>query len=180
MGERFPEEYEFCVGKSEKGYITFETLYEYLCNSFNDWLNANQVTRPVIVWTDWHETRNNYYLARQLQELDIILYGLPPNTTHIMQPLDVAVFGPLKKNWSRGAKEYESQNPDTMITQVNFAEVFLPIYFNSLSADNIKAGFHKCGLCPFNPEAPDYSKLKSASAQREEPSTIFEGIDCGE
>ncbi|XP_068233201.1 tigger transposable element-derived protein 1-like [Palaemon carinicauda] len=180
MGENFPEGYDCCVGKSEKGYITFETLYEYLCNSFNDWLNDNNVQRPIIIWTDWHETRNNYYLAKQLQLLNIVLYGLPPNTTHMMQPLDVSVFGPLKKSWSRGAKEFEHQNPDSMITQVNFAKVFLPIYYNCVSADNIKAGFKKCGLCPFDQDAPDYSKIESASSQREDPSTIFEGIDCGE
>lgn len=180
MGENFPEDYECCVGKSEKGYITMETLYEYLCNSFNDWLNQNEVQRPIIIWTDWHETRNNYYLGKQLQELNIVLYGLPPNTTHIMQPLDVGVFGPLKKNWSQGAKDYEHENPDTLITQINFAKVFLPIYFNCVSTNHIKAGFKKCGICPFDPDAPDYSKLQSASTQREEPSSIFEGIDCGE
>ena len=26
----------FSVGKSEKGYITYETLYEFLCNDFED------------------------------------------------------------------------------------------------------------------------------------------------
>lgn len=177
MAEHFPENYDCCVGKSESGYITFETLYEYLCNSFNDWLNDNNVERPIIMWTDWHETRNNYYLAKQLQHLKIIMYGLPPNTTHMMQPLDVAVFGPLKKAWSRGAKEFEHQNPDTMITQINFAEVFLPLYYDCVTADNIKSGFSKCGLYPFNAESPDYSKLVSASAQREVTSSIFEGIE---
>lgn len=178
--ERFPDNLPFIAGKSEKGYITFETLYEYLCNGFNDWLLENNVKRPVIVWTDWHETRNNYYLAKALQEMQVVLFGLPPNTTHMMQPLDVAVFGPLKKKWTKGAKEYEHKHPDEMITQVNFAEVFLPIYYEAISTENIKAGFAKCGLCPFDADAPDYTKVGSASAQQEEPSTIFEGIDNGE
>ena len=78
IADSMPENLKCCVGKSEKGYITFETLYEYLCNSFNDWLNENNVSRPVILWTDWHETRNNYFLAKQLQELQMIMYGLPP------------------------------------------------------------------------------------------------------
>lgn len=178
MAEHFPEQFECCVGKSDRGYITFETLYEYLCNSFNDWLNDNNVQRPIILWTDWHETRSNYFLAKELLELNIIMYGLPPNTTHIMQPLDVAVFGPLKKAWAKGAKDFEHKNPDSMITQTNFAEVLLPLYYGCIKPENIKAGFDKCGLYPFNPEAPDYSKLEAASAQREVPSTVFEGIEC--
>lgn len=43
MTEEFPENYEFMVGKSERGCITFETLYEFLCNGFNDWLTTNNV-----------------------------------------------------------------------------------------------------------------------------------------
>ena len=105
MAEQFPPSYKFTVGKSEKGYITYETLYEYLCNDFSDWVTEHNIQRPVIVWTDWHETRNNYFLAKTLNEQIIILYGLPPNTTHFMQPLDVAVFGPLKKGWSHSVRE---------------------------------------------------------------------------
>ena len=167
------------LGKSEKGYINFENLYEYLCNTFNDWLIEKNVQRPVIIWTDWHESRNNYYLATSLKEMQIVLYGLPPNTTHLMQPLDVAVLGPLKKSWTKGAKRFERENPDRMITQVNFAKVFLPIYYETVSPENIKAGFSRNGLLPFNADAPDYSKLASASAMHEEPSTLFENIDLG-
>lgn len=122
--EQFPQNIKFVVGKSEKGYVTHETLYEYLCNEFHEWLTVNEVTRPVILWTDWHESRNNYYLAETLHEQGIILYGLSPNTTHVMQPLDVAVFGPLKKGWSKECKEWEAAHNDEIITQLNFAKSF--------------------------------------------------------
>ena len=130
------------------------------------------------MYTDWHETRNNYFLAKTLNELNIILYGLPPNTTHFMQPLDVSVFGPLKKGWARSVREWETAK-DESVTQANFAQVFMPAYHKYLSAENIKSGFAKCGLLPFNSDSPDYGKLKAAAAQKEHGSTIFEGIDQG-
>ena len=129
MVEEFPENYEFAVGKSEKGYITYETLYEFLCNTFYDWLKEKDIKLPVLVFTDWHETRNNFYLASKLNELGIILYGLPPNCTHLMQPLDVSIFGPLKKGWQTAVKNYERENPDEIVTQKTFAKVFLPAYY---------------------------------------------------
>ena len=98
----------------------------------------------------------------------------------MMQPLDVSVFGPLKKKWTKGAKDFERANPDDSITQVNFAKLFLPIFYESVTPENIKAGFSKCGLVPFNPDFPDYAKLASSSAQRSEPSTLYEGINVGE
>lgn len=62
--EKFPASFRFIVGKSEKGYINYETLYEYLCNDFNDWLSINNLQHPVIVWMDWHETENNHHLVK--------------------------------------------------------------------------------------------------------------------
>ena len=180
MTEEFPTDYEFTVGKSDKGYITYETLYEYLTNSFNNWLTTNNIQRPVILWTDWHETRNNYFLAKTLNEQQIILYGLPPNTTHFLQPLDVSVFGPLNKGWSKEAKQWETAHSDEVITQVNFAKVFLPAYQKYVTPENIISGFAKCGLVPFNPDSPDYSKLKAGPAQRTSDTFIFEGVDQGE
>lgn len=167
------------VGKSERGYITYETLYKYLCNGFNDWMNETNATHPVIVWTDWHETRNNYYLAKQLNEFNIILYGLQPNATHFMQPLDVVVFGPLKKAWTRAAKEWEREHHDEILNQQHFAEVFLPTYHHYLPSKNIKAGFAKCGLLLFDPDKTDYSKIEAVAAQQECPATVFEGVDQG-
>ena len=52
------------------------------------------------------------------------------------------------------------------LTQVNFAEVCLPIYYKYVTPENIKAGFAKCGLLPFNPDVPDYSKLESSAAEK--------------
>ena len=176
--DEFPEEYDFVVAKSEKGYITYETLYEFMCNSFDEWLTSHNVKRPVLVFTDWHETRNSYHLASKLNEQKIILYGILPNTTHLMQPSDVSVFGPLKKGWTRTAKDYEFQHPDSMIRQENFAKIFLPVYYKYVTGDNIRAGFEKCGLYPLNEERPDYSKIGPAAAQRQVES-IFEGIGQG-
>ena len=97
-----------------------------------------------------------------------------------MQPLDVAVFGPLKKGWQKSVKEYERHNPDAILTQKSFAKVFLPSYYQYVTADNIIAGFQKCGLMLFNENRPDYTKLEAAAAQKEMTTTIFEGVDQGE
>ena len=36
---------------------------------------------------------------------------LPANSTHIMQPLDVGVFGPMKNKWKNQLSKYREQNP---------------------------------------------------------------------
>ena len=41
----------------------------------------------------------NVDLVRVAEENDIHFVMLPPNATHILQPLDVAVFSSLKQSW---------------------------------------------------------------------------------
>lgn len=72
-------------------------FYEYMYNHFDNWLTENEIICLAVVWTDWHESRMWFHLAKNQKELKIMPYGIPSNTTHFLQPLDVGVFGPLKK-----------------------------------------------------------------------------------
>ena len=39
------------------------------------------------------------HFSEEVTGLSLSFECFPPNTTHFMQPLNVAVFGPLKKQW---------------------------------------------------------------------------------
>jgi hypothetical protein len=41
---------------------------------------------------------------------DIEFVCLPPNSTHVLQPLDVGLFGPMKACWRRQLREYAAQD----------------------------------------------------------------------
>lgn len=41
----------------------------------------------------------------------IEIYRLVPNATHLMQPLDKGVFGPLKKEWYKTVRKTTRENP---------------------------------------------------------------------
>lgn len=49
--------------------------------------------------------------------------------------------------------------------------------FQICDTRKIKAWFKKCGILPFDHNAPDYSELEATAAQQEYPSTIYEGVD---
>jgi len=48
------------------------------------------------------------------------MVALYPNSTHIIQPLDVAVFGPLKSKWKRIVKQWRIEN-DTEISKFDIS-----------------------------------------------------------
>ena len=134
---------EFYAGKSAKSWITFECIFEYLVNGFNKWPTEKCITRPVLVFTDWHETRANFFLAERLTSLGIVLIGLLPNTTHLLQPLDVAVFGPMKKMWLRTTNEWRLRNPEDELTPNNFASVFYTLLPPSSKSGKYKGWFYE-------------------------------------
>lgn len=77
---------------------------------------------------------------------------MPPHSSHILQPLDVGCFSPLKKAYSRQIEDL-IRSHITHITKVEFLAAFKAAFFNSITEKNICGGFQGAGLVPFNPQA---------------------------
>lgn len=87
------------IGISESGWMTGETFYEYVVNIFYKWLLEEKIRFPVVLFLDGHSSHLTLNLSKFCKEHEIILIALPPNSTHIMQPLDISFFHPLKSAW---------------------------------------------------------------------------------
>ena len=111
--------------------------------------------------TLFHFKHFNYHTISETLERGIILLGLPKNTTHIMQPLDTHVFGPLKQAWKEEVARLTFK--DIELRKDTFSEHFFKFYetFMGERSTIIKNSFKDTGLCPLNPNQPKYSKLMS-------------------
>ena len=87
------------------------------------------------------------------RQKDIILFCLPPHMTHTLQPLDVAVFKSLKDNYSKTVRSLIFAKPSFVVTKREFSKVIRVPFEHAFSITNLKAGFSKCGIDPFNPDA---------------------------
>ena len=76
---------------------------------------------------------------------------MPTHSSHILQPLDVSCFAPLKKAYSRQI-ESKMRLGNNHITKVEFLPAFHTAYQQAITAETILAGFAATGLVPFNPE----------------------------
>lgn len=85
------------IGKTESGWMTGESFFEYISNVFIPYLNEKEICRPVIVFLDGHKSHLTFQLSKFCRDNQIHLVALYPNSTHILQPLDVALFSPFKK-----------------------------------------------------------------------------------
>ena len=48
-------------------------------------------------------------VVRLAKEKDVYFTALPPNSTHLLQPLDVAVFRPMKAHWRQILGNYRAE-----------------------------------------------------------------------
>ena len=82
-------------GLSSKGWVDTELFRGWLIDHF---IHFTVGARPLLLLLDGHSSHYQPDLVRFAKEHDIILFCLPPHTTHESQPLDVAVFTSLKQN----------------------------------------------------------------------------------
>ena len=98
-------------------------------------------------------------------ENNIAFVCLTPNSTHLLQPLDVVFYGPFKKKWRGILDEWKAcvRKASRSLSKNAFAGLLRKLN-NSLinKAENLQNGFKKCSIYPFNPQKvlerlPDYS-----------------------
>src|SRR5437762_2632121 len=81
---------------------------------------------------------------------NILLMILPPHSSHLTQPLDVGVFGVLKKVMA-SKLEPLLRTGVSRIQKVEWTGAFVKAYEEAFRAQNIIGGFHGTGIHPYVP-----------------------------
>lgn len=143
------------LGRSDSGWMTGQTFYEYIANIFHPWLIQNQIELPVLLFVDGHSSHLTYSLSEFCSQNGIIIAALLPNSTHILQPLDVAVFRPLKEKWKKVVHAWKVKHSGKKIKRENFAPLMESV-LQQIDKEVFINGFRTCGLFPFNENAINY------------------------
>ena len=101
---------------------------------------------------DGHESHHSTEFELFCKENKIITLCMPSHSSHILQPLDVGCFGPLKKAYGREI-EGLMRAGITHITKADFLPAFHAAFKASITEKNIQGAFRGAGLVPFNPQS---------------------------
>ncbi|XP_053621416.1 uncharacterized protein LOC128681499 [Plodia interpunctella] len=158
------------IGHTESGWMNMAAFYEYVANCFYPWLIQHNIQFPVALFLDGHTSHISLPLTVFCKEKGIILIALLPNATHVLQPLDVSVFRPVKGTWRTVVHDFRVQNNFAKLRRIDFAPQVDICLKKTLVSQTIKNGFQCCGLYPFGPDNVNYDKLltKNANATSEE------------
>ena len=145
--------------KSPNGYMDAELFTTWMRRVF---IPDTSHLRPTLLIFDGHASHITIDVIDIARENNVILYCLPPHTTNILQPLDVAIFRPMKQHFSRLCGSIQlatiGQPKKVRINKTNFTAIFKEA-FGSITLSTIENGFRKCGIVPLNKDAIDKTKL---------------------
>ena len=137
-------------GLSDNGWMNTGLFESWLTEHF---LKCAVPERPLLLLLDGHSTHYQPEVVRLARQNDVIMLCLPPHSTLEAQPLDVAVFGPLKVHWTNVCHNYFQKNPGKVLSKFTFNSLFSQAWMKSVLPESIIHGFKKCGVHPFNPSA---------------------------
>lgn len=136
--------------------MTSELMIQYM-----QWLRQFiDSDRPIIYFFDNHKSHMSIDLATLCRENRIITIGLYPNATSIIQPLDVGLFGELKRQFKTSMESWKSQslNKGQSFDVVDLAPLIKEITDFIATLEVIQKAFQKCGLFPWNVRNVNFSR----------------------
>lgn len=129
--------------------------------TFDDWFSAHllpilkkQEGKKVVIG-DNLSSHVSLNVVKLCEANDIHFVCLPPNSSHLTQPLDVAYFRPLKMKWRQILTQWkQSESGKTVSTMPK--DIFPQLLKKCLDElepnikENLKSGFRKAGIYPID------------------------------
>ncbi|KAK9702334.1 DDE superfamily endonuclease [Popillia japonica] len=104
---------------------------------------------PVLLVVDNHTSHISLQSIEFCRENGIIMISLPPHTTHRMQLLDVAFYGPLKTYYGQACDRFMVNNPGKVITDRNIGHIFGEAYLKAATLEIAINRFQRTGIEPY-------------------------------
>lgn len=125
----------------------------------------------VILILDNHESHCSLPIWKFCKANGILMVSIPPHSSHRIQPLDLTIFGPLKRAFYQQCEFFMSTR-NCKITTYNIAALFTPAFNKIASVDKAVNGFKASGIWPFDPNTFSDDCFQPTEVQLEtEPET---------
>ena len=163
------------IGLSDNGWTSDFHCLQWLKDSFINQAEArNTSSKPILLVYDGHGSHEKLDLLKLAKDHNIILFSLPPHTTHMLQPLDVGVFGPFARAWSKRCNDYIAEYMQE-IPRDQFVKHYMETRQQTFKDTTIRAAFQKSGIWPINHDLftdVDYApSISTSSTARDVPDT---------
>ncbi|EGU76713.1 hypothetical protein HZS61_009463 [Fusarium oxysporum f. sp. conglutinans] len=152
--QHFPEDLDFLVNWefacSEKGWTSNKLALIWLRKVFIPSTQPENKNERRLLILDGHGSHTTEEFLWECYDNNIYLLFLPAHASHVLQPLDVAVFGPLKRAYRRYLSDLASLADSSHIGKITFLYTYDKARREAITKSNALAGFKASGLWPVN------------------------------
>lgn len=153
---------------SASGWSNSETFLKFMDHFIKYTQAGPQATEYTLLLLDGHSSHVTKQVIDKALENKIVIFVLPPHTSHLTQPLDVGCFGPFKRFYYSECDMWLRTHMGQTMTRYEICEVACKAYPKAMTYKNITNSFEKCGIYPLNKKSIPVEKTFPAEAFREE------------
>ncbi len=143
---------------SSRGWTSNEIALNWLKNIFLPQTKPEGDERRLLV-VNGHGSHCTTEFFEECYFNNILLLFLPCHSSHVLQPLDVAVFGPVKKFYRVELSKHPDDHDSSPIGKRIFLECYAVARKHGITKNNILAGWFGSGMWPVNRAKPLMSPL---------------------
>uniref|UniRef100_A0A336MPB2 CSON014827 protein n=1 Tax=Culicoides sonorensis TaxID=179676 RepID=A0A336MPB2_CULSO len=155
---------KFGFAQTDNGWQTKTSFVNYVKDHLYPELLERGVQFPVIYFVDGHSSHSSFELFKWCRDHKIIFILSYPNSTHITQPCDTSIFGPLKRAWPIEMSNYEREH-DTCVTLVDFVKILKRVHDRVMKPEAVINGFRMCGIFPLNADNVHFDRCIAVGAE---------------
>ena len=144
---------------TENGWTSDDTALEWLQKVFIPQTAPRDLKEPRLLILDGHGSHETLEFMWECYSNNIHLLFLPPHTSHVLQPLDLSVFSPLKHAYRKRLSALTLLNDLTPLGKRNFLDCYKLARIDALTVINCKAGWGASGLWPVRMAKPLMNRL---------------------
>ncbi|KJZ76545.1 hypothetical protein HIM_03881 [Hirsutella minnesotensis 3608] len=137
------------IGTSPTGYSNDELSMAWI-QHFEAYTKKGAVGSKRLLLMDGYGSHCTREFIQYCDDSSIVPFGFPPHSTHLLQPLDVVMFQPLK-HYHAEALDLIVRDGCANITKIEFLSVIQEVRRKAFREDSILSAFKKSGLVPYDP-----------------------------
>ena len=140
---------EGCLGTANgSGWMQEEDFLTYLRHFVHH--TRASAEKKVLLLLDNHSSHISTAAINYCRENGVVMLSFPPHCTHHLQPLDKAVYGPLKRLLASEMDQWHRHHPGKTVTIYDMPSLLNTILLEAASPRNILKGFSSTGIWPLN------------------------------
>lgn len=171
-GSGFPETSYTCT---DNGWMQSDVFAKYFERVF---LKQIGDERPILLIFDGHTTHLSLNVLELAKKEQVEIIKLPPHSSHLLQPLDLSVFKPLKTYWDQALVKWQRQHIGKKLPKSEFSKIVGKLWLET-KIEIICNGFKKGGIYPFNDKIIPNEKYDPILLQKWQSLNLSKHADNG-